>query len=58
MTVLHTGSTKKFSTNWQSIFGAGAKKPADAKKPAGKSKKPAKAAVSKGAKSAKKKTKK
>ena len=28
MTVLHTGSTKKFSSNWETIFGKGSKQSA------------------------------
>lgn len=43
MTVLHTGSTKKFSSNWESIFGKGSKKAAakPAKKAASAAKTPA-----------------
>lgn len=55
MTVLNTGSTKKYSANWGDIFGgaAGKKKSATAAKPAA-AKKPAKKAAPK-KKAAKKK---
>lgn len=52
MTVLHTGSTKKFSANWGNIFSKGA---GDAAKPPKKAEaaKPAKASKPKAAKKAK-----
>lgn len=64
MTVLHTGSTKKYSANWGDIFGKGSAKPAktdalaksqasDGAKPAKKSAPKAKAAKAKPAKKAK-----
>lgn len=54
MTVLHTGSTKKYSANWGSIFGA-AKPAKAAEKPAKKSAPKAKAAKAKPVKKAKSK---
>lgn len=54
MTVLHTGSTKKFSANWGNIFGGGDAKPAKgAKAPAKKETKPAAKAKAPKAKAAK-----
>jgi len=49
MTVLHTGSTKKFSANWSNIFGGGkaAKAAVPAKSPASDDAKPAKKAATK-----------
>lgn len=49
MTVLHTGSTKKFSANWGSIFG-GAKPTKAEAKPVKKAAPKAKAAKAKSAK--------
>ncbi len=49
MTVLHTGSTKKFSANWGNIFGGGkaAKGDAAAKSQASDGAKPVKKAATK-----------
>jgi len=52
MTVLHTGSTKKFSANWGNIFSGEAAKPAKAPKKA-EAAKPAKASKPQAAKKAK-----
>jgi hypothetical protein len=41
MTVLHSGSTKNYSSNWDHIFGKGKKAAAGATKPAKKAKKKA-----------------
>ena len=41
MTVLHTGSTKKFASGWESIFDKSAAKNAAAKKSAAKKASPA-----------------
>lgn len=55
MTVLHTGSTKKYSANWGDIFGKDGGKPAKPEvKPAKKTATKAKAAKAKPAKKGKK----
>lgn len=38
MTLTHTGSTKKYSANWENIFGGGKKKSPNGAKPAPKKK--------------------